>query len=247
MRLLGDVPVEGAARHGARVALIFREQTMTYAELAQRVTLLAQGLESLEIRPGDRIALLLPNCPPFVLGYYAAATLGAVVVPANPLLKPAELEYIWGDARIRLVITVPPLLPTVLAARATLPELQYLVSCGDREETPETHPAANIPGFLTLAELMTAGSAGSARESPDPPLQENDCAVIIYTSGTTGRPKGAMLSHKNLIRNVEQLLGALEFYPDDCFFTALPLFHSFAGTVCMNTVLYIGCASVLTE
>ncbi|HLK58990.1 MAG TPA: long-chain fatty acid--CoA ligase [Chthonomonadaceae bacterium] len=243
--LLGDIITQGAERYPDHRALVYRDQPMTYRELDIAVRRLAAGFASLGIREGDRVALLLPNCPPFVLGYYAAAMLGAVVVPSNPLLKPAELEYIWRDADVRLVLTVPQLLPGVEAARKGLSGLRHVVSILGREELAEPALADAITGFTTLPELMATGAAA-------PPLtpveqDENTCAVIIYTSGTTGHPKGAMLSHRNLIRNVEQFEGVLEFTASDCFFTALPLFHAFAGTVCMHAALSNGCASILID
>ncbi|HZT42289.1 MAG TPA: long-chain fatty acid--CoA ligase [Chthonomonadaceae bacterium] len=241
--MLSDIIARGKQKYPDHAALIFRDQPTTYGALAAGVEGLAAGLQALGIRPGERIALLLPNCPPFVLGYYAAARMGAVVVPANPLLKPPELEYIWRDADVRLVITAPPLLPGVQAARQNLPGLRYVVSIGEREEV-----SSAIPDLVTLAELMQEGARALAAEgAPEPPQDENACAVIIYTSGTTGHPKGAMLSHRNLTRNVEQVQAALHFDHHDRFLTVLPLFHSFAGTVCMNTALAAGCGSVLME
>ncbi|HLV80586.1 MAG TPA: long-chain fatty acid--CoA ligase [Chthonomonadaceae bacterium] len=239
--LLSDIITQGKRDYPNHVALIFRDQTTTYGELAVGVERLAAGLEVMGIQPGERIALLLPNCPPFVLGYHAAARMGAVVVPANPLLKPPELEYIWRDADARLVITAPPLLAGVQAARQNLPGLRHVVTIG--EEKPE-----GISGLVTLTEMMQVGVMTlAAQGGPELPQDENGCAVIIYTSGTTGHPKGAMLSHKNLTRNVEQVQGALHFDEHDRFLTVLPLFHSFAGTVCMNTALAAGCGSVLME
>jgi long-chain acyl-CoA synthetase len=249
--LLQEIVLRGAQNHPNDVALIFRDQTTTFGEMAVAVQRLAAGLTALGIRPGERIALLLPNCTPFVYGYYGAALAGIVVVPANPLLKPAELEYIWRDADIRLVITAGPLLLGVQAARQNLPGLRGVVSITPREELPETVQADAISGFTTLQALMAQGAQALARNpAPDtlhPTPDDNDCAVIIYTSGTTGHPKGAMLSHRNLTRNVEQVQAAIQFSPADRFLTVLPLFHSFAATVCMNTALATGCASLLLE
>ena len=243
--LLGDIITQGAERTPDNLALVYRDLEMSYRELAGAVQRLAAGFAALGVGEGDRVALLLPNCPPFVLGYYAAALLGAVVVPSNPLLKPAELEYIWKDADVKLVMTVPPLLPGVEAARKSLTSLRHVVSILPREELADAALADSISGFITLPELMAKGAAA---ELPAPSHQEeNDCAVIIYTSGTTGHPKGAMLSHRNLIRNVEQLEGVLELKASDCFLTALPLFHAFAGTVCMHAALENGCATILMD
>ncbi len=243
--LLRDIIAQGRSAYPQNIALIFRDQATTYAELAVVVERLAAGLHALGLQKGDRIALLLPNCTPFVYGYYAAAQIGVVPVPANPLLKPAELEYIWRDADVRLVLTAPPLLPGVQAARQNLPNLRHVVSISAPEEV--TDP---IPGLTTLPELIAQGAQALAApnaSAPAPPLNENDCAVIIYTSGTTGHPKGAMLSHKNLTRNVAQVRAVLHFTPQDRFLTVLPLFHSFAGTVCMHTALAGGSASILLE
>jgi long-chain acyl-CoA synthetase len=243
--LLRDIIAQGAREFPGSPALIFRDHPTTYGELAVTVQRLAAGLLALGLQPGDRIALLLPNCTPFVYGYYAAAQIGVVTVPANPLLKPAELEYIWRDAGVRLALTAPPLLPGVQAARQNLPNLRHIVTIRPPEETSEP-----IPGLIPLQDLIMQGAqalAAPGADIPAPPLDENDCAVIIYTSGTTGYPKGAMLSHKNLTRNVAQVRDALHFTPQDRFLTILPLFHSFAGTVCMNTALAAGCASILLE
>jgi long-chain acyl-CoA synthetase len=247
--LLNDIVARGARDYPTHPALIFRDQPTSYGELAVIVRRLAAGLADLGVGPGDRVALLLPNCPPFIYGYYAVAQLGAVVVPANPLLKPAELAYIYRDAGVKLVITAGPLLPGVEAARGELPELRHVVSITPPAELPDPSLAERIQGFTTLHALLAKGAeiVASGRETAPPGIDENACAVIMYTSGTTGHPKGAMLSHRNLTRNVEQVLAALEFSPKDCLLTLLPLFHAFSGTVCLNTTLGAGATSVLLE
>lgn len=249
--LLRDIIVQSARRQADTTALIFRDQEISYRELETAVTRLAAGFADLGIRPGDRIALLLPNCPPFVYSYYAAAWIGAEVVPANPLLKPAELAYIWRDSGVSLVVTAGQLLPNVQAARADLPGLKSVVSITPHADLPDPAMAAGIPGLTTLAEVMRRGAQALASAPdglpPTPNIDENRCAVVLYTSGTTGFPKGAMLSHRNLTRNVEMVREALEFDSSDRFVTVLPLFHSFAGTVCMNTALAAGAGSILLE
>ena len=252
--MLSDIITNGLRNYPDHVALVYQDRAMTFTELAQGVDCLAAGLAGLGIEPGQRISLLLPNCPPFVLGYFAAAALGAIVVPVNPLLKPNELEYIWRDADVRLVITVPQLLPVVAAARKELPQLVHVVCTSRAADLPDTTPADAIGGFAALEDLLADG-ARAMRDGVSPTIganaeggrDENDCAVVIYTSGTTGRPKGAMLSHRNLTRNVEQVRARLHFTSADRFLTLLPLFHAFAATVCMNTCLTAGCASLLME
>ena len=241
--LLHDIVMEGAKTRPQDVALIFRDQPQTFAELAARVSQLSEGLKASGIQQGERICLLLPNCPPFVWAYYAASQIGAVCVPLNPLLKPAELEYIWRDADIKLVITAGPLLPVVQAARAHLPTLRHIISITPPEELLD--PAlSTLSGLSFLADVLAVSPAPSTLTLQP---STHNCAVIIYTSGTTGHPKGAMLSHRNLTRNVEQVQARLQFLPHDRFITLLPLFHAFAATVCMNTCLAAGCASILLE
>ncbi len=247
--LLTDIIERGEREYPERIALIFRDQPTSFGEMAVAVRRLAAGFAALGIQPGERIGILLPNCPPFVYAYYAAAMIGAVVVPSNPLLKPAELAYIWKDCDLRLIVTVPQLLPVVQAARQSLPGLRHIVSILPREQMPDPTAGEGIEGFLTLPELMGqgAGRLAAGQELVSPARNTQDCAVIIYTSGTTGYPKGAMLSHFNLMRNVQQVQAAFHFFPDDRFITILPLFHAFAGTVCMHTALAVGAASVLME
>lgn len=215
-----------ARRHGARTALIARHQRLTYDEVLAAASRFARALQALGVSRGDTVALLLPNCPEFTVAYYAAAAVGAVCVPANPLLKPAELTFIWNDCRARLVVTAAPLLAHVQVAREATPSIHAVVAVGDGELPP------TVRSFDTLCNAEPDASALDATEgAADAP------AVCIYTSGTEGRPKGALLSHRNLLANAGQVRRAMAIDERDNLLCALPLFHSFAGTVCQNTAI----------
>ncbi|MGC8667759.1 MAG: long-chain-fatty-acid--CoA ligase [Chthonomonadales bacterium] len=235
MHLYSSV-LQGAQHHPDRPAIYFREAVLTYAGLLTRVHQTARALVSLGIRAGDRVALLLPNQPEFTTTYYAVTAIGGVCVPANPLLKAPELVYIWGDAQARAVVTAPAMLPATLQAKESLPLLEYVLCTG----TPESLP----PDVLSFDEFT-----GSAPDEPlgAPPVPDQAPAVTIYTSGTEGRPKGALLSHRNLTANCRQVSQALHFDEKDNFLCVLPLFHSFAGTVCQNTPLFCGSSTTIIE
>jgi long-chain acyl-CoA synthetase len=226
--VLYDVIAKGASTYPDRPAIIYRETPITYGKLAGMVNRFASALQGVGIGRGERVAILLPNLPHFTISYYGAAAIGAIAVPANPLLKAPELAYIWGDAGVKLVVTLPQLLDATLEAAHQV-GIQHVVCVGPREELPD--------GVRTFDEFLSSGS-------PEPPSvvppEPNDPAVFIYTSGTTGRPKGAVLSHKNLLTNCRQIQDVLEFGPEDNLLCVLPLFHSFAGTVCQNASLFGG-------
>ena len=246
--ILSDSIRRGAAEFSERTALIFHDAEISFGELAAGIEVLAAGLAAQGVRPGERIGLLLPNCPAFVGGYYAAGFAGAVAVPVNPTLKPPELEYIWRDADVRLVLTIPALLPIARAAQTNLPGLREILTLDPMQKIADWNLFPdNFPEIPSL-------SGRESDSSPLPNLEDrsemrgsNDCAVIIYTSGTTGHPKGAMLSHRNLLRNIEQIQARLNFQPEDRFLGVLPLFHCFAATVCMNLTLAIGATVCLME
>jgi long-chain acyl-CoA synthetase len=234
--LLSDVIRRGAERHPDRPAILFNETVVTYGDLGRQVNRLAHALDRRGIAAGDRVALLLPNSPVTTVAYFGAIAAGAVVVPANPLLKAAELSHIWRDSDVRLVIAAPSLLETAREALASLAPPRTLVSTGDQHDTPEE--------VVTLGELVAEGA-----EAPPPPSRasEDDPAVCLYTSGTTGKPKGALLSHRNLLANCRQIAVALRLTADDNMLCVLPLFHSFGATVCQNTPLHGGARLTLVE
>ena len=234
--LLSDIVLRGAERHPDRPAILFNDAVITYVDLARRVSRLAQALRRRGAGRGRRVALLLPNAPDTTVAYFAAVAAGATVVPANPLLKPAELAYIWGDSDASIAIVAAPLLAGAREALASLAGARTLVAAGDRSAVPAE--------IATLADLLD--------ERPDEPLApseagENDPAVCLYTSGTTGKPKGALLSHRNLLVNCRQVATALRMTPDDNMLCVLPLFHSFGGTVGQNTPLFGGACFTLVE
>jgi long-chain acyl-CoA synthetase len=234
--LLYDIISHGAAEYPDRIAFIFRDNSVTYGQLAAQVNRAASALKSRGIRPEDRVAILLPNCPQFPIAYFAITALGAVCVPVNPLLKPQELVYMWADSEVKAVITATPFIANVTEAKQGVPSLQLVVGIGSREETPAE--------VLTFAELLQEGSDSAPDLSV---VDENRAAVTIYTSGTTGKPKGALLSHRNLLANCNQIRDALHFDEKDNFLCVLPLFHSFAATVCQNASLFCGSRTTLLE
>ena len=235
--LLSDIVFLGAERHARRPAVLFHDAVVTYAELGRRVGRLARALQRRGVARGDRVALLLPNVPDTIVSYFGAVAAGAVAVPANPLLKAAELTYMWGDSDVRLAIAAPAQLETAREALASLPGPRTLVSIGARAEVPQ--------GVPTLDDLLE--EIDEAGQLPASSAREHDPAVCLYTSGTTGKPKGALLSHRNLLTNCRQVAAALDLKPDDNMLCVLPLFHSFGATVCQNTPLHGGARLTLVE
>jgi long-chain acyl-CoA synthetase len=228
-----------------RVAVTFRDLNMTFAQLDARASQVAAGLTALGIGRGDHVALSCPNLPWFPIAYFGILKAGCVVVPLNVLLKSREIAYHLKDSKVRALLAFEgtPELPMATMAKAACDEV------GDVTLIVMTvDPAAPSPiqGVSTIGQLMHGHQPrfDARRRRPD------DTAVILYTSGTTGHPKGAELTHFNMLLNAissrDMMLpmakGGLE---QDVELITLPLFHSTAQTCQMNTSLYGGFRMVL--
>jgi long-chain acyl-CoA synthetase len=208
-----------AADNPDRVAIHLGDQTTSYGELDDQSARVAGLLAARGIAPGTPIGIMLPNVPEFASVYYGILRTGAVVVPMNPLLKAREIAYYLGDSGA----------PVIFAWHVTAPEVEI----GAKEAGAEAIlvDPATFPDILATA-------------SPAPQVVDRaayDTAVVLYTSGTTGHPKGAELTHANLINNVEVSAADLfELGPDDLIFGGLPLFHAFGQTCTLNAAIMTG-------
>jgi long-chain acyl-CoA synthetase len=232
---LGQMLAQTAERLPNKTAIRFRDQETTYADFDKRANQVANGLIALGVQPGDRVALLLHNLPLFMEAYYGILKAGAAVVPMNVLYKPAEIEYIVKDSGAKALLTLALFAPQALQAAANAPELQKVIVA-----SPEEMPGATL----------WRDAFGQASEAaPSVAVGDQDIAVIPYTSGTTGRPKGAMLTHRNLIANCEQCEHVERIKPqeDDVVWIALPLFHIYAMNVGMNLTVKAGGTMALIE
>jgi long-chain acyl-CoA synthetase len=232
---LGQMLAQTAARLPNKAAIRFRDQETTYADFDKRANQVANGLIALGIQPGHRVALFLPNLPLYMEAYYGILKAGAAVVPMNVLYKPAEIEYIVKDSGARALLTIAALAPQALQAAAAAPDLEKVIVA-----TPDEMAGA----------ILWRDAFGQASEAaPNVVVGDQDIAVIPYTSGTTGRPKGAMLTHRNLIANCEQCEHVERIKPqeDDVVWIALPLFHIYAMNVGMNLTVKNGGTMALIE
>jgi long-chain acyl-CoA synthetase len=221
-----------ARRNPGKVALILDDIKLRYAELNGAANKIANGLVNLGVRPGDKVALMLPNTPHFVMCYYAILKAGATVVPLNVLFKRHEVEYHLDDSDSVALIVWEGFLGEAAEGVQRAKNCRNLI-------------VAQMPGSTTqLAEGALPLGALLADTSPvfdTVQMMPDDTAVILYTSGTTGRPKGAELTHFNMFFNamvcVEKLLPLKQ---DEVGLAVLPLFHSFGQTCIMNALLYGG-------
>jgi long-chain acyl-CoA synthetase len=208
-----------AADNPDRVAIHLGDQTTSYRELDDQSARVAGLLAARGIAPGTPIGIMLPNVPEFASVYYGILRTGAVVVPMNPLLKAREIAYYLGDSGA----------PVIFAWHVTAPEVEI----GAKEAGAEAIlvDPATFPDILATA-------------SPAPQVADRaayDTAVVLYTSGTTGHPKGAELTHANLINNVEVSAADLfQLGPDDLIFGGLPLFHASGQTCTLNAAILTG-------
>ncbi|MFC0006689.1 long-chain-fatty-acid--CoA ligase [Micromonospora siamensis] len=254
---LVDLLTDAAHRFGPRVALDFFGATTTYAELAGQVSRAAEALRRLGVGRGDRVALVLPNCPQHVVAFYAVLRLGAVVVEHNPLYTPQELEHQLADHGARVAVVWDKIAPavtgraevrTVIAVDLTraLPRrkrwaLRLPLAKARAARAAMTAPA---PGALSWAELLAAATPLAA-DHPAPGA--GDTALLQYTGGTTGTPKGAVLSHRNLRANAAQGRAWVPGLRDgeETVYAVLPLFHAYGLTLCLTFSVGIGATMVL--
>jgi len=229
---LGELLEISAQKHAHRIAIVFGQKKISYKSLNELTGQIAAGLIELGIKKQDKVALFLDNCPEFVISYFAILKAGAVVVPINYMFKMEEAKYILQDSEAVCLITSRAYVDMAEELRLRVDSLKYIISTAKTRD--------DVINFNRIRkenkELLDKISCGPS-----------DLAVILYTSGTTGHPKGAMLSHYNLISNAMDSSQAIKVDHKDTFICILPLFHSFAATVCMNLPLLIGAKIVIMK
>lgn len=258
---LPEMLAASARRYGGRVALDFFGAETTYAELADEVGRAAESLRALGVRAGDRVALVLPNCPQHVVAFYATLRLGAVVVEHNPLYTESELEHQLADCAATVAVcwdkTAPVIdgmrgrtsLRTVLAVDLTsaLPwrmRLALLLPVA-RARAARAAMTGPLPHGVLRWERVASSTGPLDEGHPQP--QPEDIALLQYTGGTTGTPKGAILTHRNLRANAAQgraWIPGLE-EGEETVYAVLPLFHAYGLTLCLTFSLSVGATLVL--
>ncbi len=227
---LGEMLAATAEAGPKRKAIVFKNQQLSYEELNQRATWVAQNLRQLGLRVGEQVAVLLPNCPEYIIAMFGIFKAGGVLVPINSFLTPNEVAYILEDCEATVLISSAKF-SRQLAACSKLESLKHMVMVG--KATPKQ---------LSFDKLLVADTSAEL-----PKLSPDNRALIIYTSGTTGHPKGALLSHNNLISNVSSCSKVIKLSHKDRFLVFLPLFHSFTLTVTVFFPCFLGARIILLE
>jgi fatty-acyl-CoA synthase len=249
--------LETVARFPDRPAVVFREQNVrwTWREFADEIDVLATALLDLGIAPGDRVGIWSPNRAEWLLTQFATARMGAVLVNINPAYRLAELEYALNKVGCKAIIaaeqfktskyvemlqTLAPELassePNALNA-AKLPDLRAVIRMGDAE----------TPGMLNFDELMQANRARVNKAKLDAieaALKPDDPINIQFTSGTTGNPKGATLTHRNIVNNARYIAMAMRLTEQDSLCIPVPLYHCFGMVLAVLACVSTGCAMV---
>ena len=215
----------------AKIALFWGEREYPYAELWSQTLCLADHLKhQLQVKPGDRVGLWLKNCPEFIPAFFGILALGGVAVPINNFLKADEVSFILQDAGIDTLVTDEDLGTHFHALHSSRPTLKLFKVEALGKNVGNGTPEAGPQAFDRILKQKAS-----------------ELAVLIYTSGTTGKPKGAMLSHANLLHNVESCRIVLKTVDVDRFVVLLPLFHSYMLTVGLLLPLIVGGSMVLVK
>jgi len=231
MNSLAEMIAEVCSQHAPRVCLIHEGNRITYGQFHRYVDSLAAGLQNLGVRKGDRVALMLPNCPEFPISYFACQKIGAVAVTLSVLATPYELGHLLTDSGSRILITQEQTAPRFreIADELAVPPT-LLTTRGLHEPSP-------------FRELV-----GDYHAKPAPvAIGEEDGAVMIYTSGLTGRPLGAVLTHGNLLGQSLLLKIVFGGTAEDRSLAVIPFFHAFGAATNMLAALRVGGSICLME
>ncbi len=220
-----------AKERGKKVALFDGEEKIRYRDILYRADKLAATMADRGIGRGDKVALFLRNSPEFIYAVFAISKLGAIVVPVNTFLKGEELSYILEDSGSRLLIASMIHEKVIRSSQA---DTLCLLTIWEGEMAHTD--TRNIPFVEAISTTLEVGAVSSGLD---------DTAVIVYTSGTTGKPKGAMLSYRNLLSNAESGRQAIDVRAKDRSVVFLPMFHSFTFTIAVMLFLYVGGSIVI--
>lgn len=257
-----------AAEYPDRAAIIFGavahklpgqpllDATLSYRALRDAVNHFANALAQMGVKKGDRVAIYLPNSPQFAIAYYGALKAGAVIAPVNPIYTPRELEFILQDSGAETIVALSQFYPKLQEVRAKT-KLKRVIVANIKEYFPpflkmlftlamekkEGHRVDLAAGDVWFQDVLK--NAGAVPPKVD--VQSNDDAVLLYTGGTTGLPKAAQLTHSNLLANAVQLRAWIPWAKEgnEGFLTALPLFHSYAMTTCLNEAMLLAGTLIL--
>lgn len=248
---------EAFKKHPTNLAIEFLGKKVTYQELYESTVKLANGLKALGLQVGDRVSIMLPNCPQAVISYYAVLMAGGIVVQTNPLYVERELEHQLNDSEAKYMITFDWVLPRVEKVKpATKLKKMLVTSIKDYLPFPKNlffplvakksgmnTKISYSDDILSFTEVMKSGANKPLNINLDP----DDVAILQYTGGTTGLAKGVMLTHRNLAVNViqcQQWLYNLE-YGKEKFLGIVPFFHVYGMTTVMNSCIYMASTMIL--
>ncbi|HSJ06861.1 MAG TPA: class I adenylate-forming enzyme family protein, partial [Longimicrobiales bacterium] len=222
-RSVAQVLAERVRDHPDRLFLVFGERRLTYRQVDARASALAAALHELGVERGDRIALDLPNWPEFVLSMFAAAKLGAVIVPLNPRYTVPELQYMLRHSEAAVVVCAENFngvdyLQLFEGFLTSLPDLQFLVTVGEEDLWYDDR-------IYQFEDLLSSGEGRPLEVAEVDP--DEDVFAIVYTSGTMGKPKGVALTHTNLLATATASCEAIGLTPQDVVFGVRTLFNVF--------------------
>lgn len=232
---------DSARRYPDKEAFIFGDTRLTFSQVNAAANQVANGLVSSGIKPGDHVALSCLNLPYFPIVYFGILKAGAAVVPLSVLLKSDEIDYHLNDADAKAYFCFQgteelPMGEMGYAGFKNADQCSEMILITAKPTDPSP-----IDGLKTLGQLMK----DQTPQFESVQSSETDTALIVYTSGTTGRPKGAELTHSNILHNTILSTNLLHLKPDDVSLIVLPLFHIFGQVVQMNANIYQGITSVL--
>jgi long-chain acyl-CoA synthetase len=238
---IGEMLRASALKAPKNPALYFQSNQLTYGDVDALVDRFAEALQDLGVRKGDRVALYLPNIPQFIIAYYGVLRIGAVVVAVSSLYKERELGHILDDSGAKIIVVWDRLYSSVQSVKERTGLDQIIATNVEnyslgKTSTSSTKNQKFDPDTYDMGSLMM-GKRGNPRGTEIKPKE--DIALLQYTGGTTGTPKGAMLTHYNLIVNAVQFATWLQMQPGlDVHLSVLPFYHIYGMTTSMNSPIY---------